>query len=526
MASRNPYQLDPYFASGLQNLTNALIGSPETDYQVSRTKYTDAQTNRINTLLPHEENQLLADIGRLNATAGNQTAQAGNWNAKTAQVDALNKAATTLSQDPAFQSIATAILGLPEGQTLSPEAAAAYALSLVSGGNPDQRANALETIGKGKNNRLAESLILSGTDDQAQKGALYFAPQGGEFQNPGFAETKLADTLEKDIDVANIQATADVDVAEVNRTSAVDVAEIQAASAEEIAADDREYEKGWREYAADADAEAKRDVANIQNEQDQRRLDAEVKWRSENNIVVDDNLMVFSPDAAKKYGVTSYIETGEGTKVLAIDTSAATGNGPPKLKVKIGDQIVHIEQQYIDKMPIEEVNGELVWTPGASTQTPGGGNSPTSRNTFVMQNLTEQDAVRLSETIKDRMGALDGLPTNIKMGVADQILKDIDAAIGKAKSKGRDLLVQEAYNQVASPVINSGVITLGRMNPAVSNIVVPQFYHEKWTKMGQTVGNTIQGEVFTEENYRNAIRNNAKALGYNDRQIKQILESY
>jgi hypothetical protein len=526
MASRNPYQLDPYFASGLQNLTNALIGNPETDYQVARTKYTDAQTNEINELLPFKKDQYTADIGRLNATASNQTAQAGNWNAKTAQTEALNSAATTLSQDPVFQSIASAILGIPEGQSLSPEASAAYALSLVSGGNPDQRANALETIGRGKNNRLAESMILSGDDDQAQLGALYFAPQGGEFQNPGFAEDKVEATLDKDRDVAKIQAGADVDVANVNKSSAIEVAKIQTTSAEQIAADDREYEKGWREYAADADADAKRDVANTQSAQDQRRLEAEIQWREENNIVVDDNLMVFSPEAGKKYGITSYIETGEGTKVLAIDTSAATGNGPRKLKVRIGDEIVHIEQQYADKMPIEEVNGELVWTPGGSTQTPSGSGNPTSRTNMVMQNLTEENVSDLSSTIKDRMVALEGLPPNVMMGVSDQIIKDIDAAIGKAKANGRELLVQEAYNQIASPVINSGVIELGRMNPAVSNIVVPQFYNEKWARMGQTVGNTINGEVFTEENYRNAIRNNAKALGYNDRQIKQILESY
>ena len=61
--ARNPYQLDPYFAQGLANLTTALIGNPETDYQVAR-------TNRINTLLPLEQQQIQSNI------AGNKASQA------------------------------------------------------------------------------------------------------------------------------------------------------------------------------------------------------------------------------------------------------------------------------------------------------------------------------------------------------------------------------------------------------------------------------------------------------------------
>ena len=37
--------MDPFLAQGFSNLTKALIGDPETDYQVAR-------TNRVNTLLP------------------------------------------------------------------------------------------------------------------------------------------------------------------------------------------------------------------------------------------------------------------------------------------------------------------------------------------------------------------------------------------------------------------------------------------------------------------------------------------
>lgn len=54
--------MDPLLAQGFSNLTKALIGDPETDYQVAR-------TNRVNELLPLEKQQMQAQIGGTNASA-------------------------------------------------------------------------------------------------------------------------------------------------------------------------------------------------------------------------------------------------------------------------------------------------------------------------------------------------------------------------------------------------------------------------------------------------------------------------
>ena len=59
--------MDPYLSQGFSSLTKALIGDPETDYQVSR-------TNRINELLPLEKQQIQAQIG--NSDAGASAARA------------------------------------------------------------------------------------------------------------------------------------------------------------------------------------------------------------------------------------------------------------------------------------------------------------------------------------------------------------------------------------------------------------------------------------------------------------------
>ena len=54
--------MDPMLAQGFSSLTKALIGDPETDYQVAR-------TNRVNELLPLEKQQMQAQIGGSNASA-------------------------------------------------------------------------------------------------------------------------------------------------------------------------------------------------------------------------------------------------------------------------------------------------------------------------------------------------------------------------------------------------------------------------------------------------------------------------
>ena len=61
--AQNPYQMDPFLAQGFSNLTKALIGDPETDYQVAR-------TNRVNTLLPLEQAQLEAAAAADKSLAG------------------------------------------------------------------------------------------------------------------------------------------------------------------------------------------------------------------------------------------------------------------------------------------------------------------------------------------------------------------------------------------------------------------------------------------------------------------------
>ena len=95
--------MDPLLAQGFSSLTKALIGDPETDYQVAR-------TNRVNELLPLEKQQMQAQIGGSNASAAAARALATLRKAQTltedqrrdplVQLDIANaKAALSLSSE-------------------------------------------------------------------------------------------------------------------------------------------------------------------------------------------------------------------------------------------------------------------------------------------------------------------------------------------------------------------------------------------------------------------------------------------
>jgi hypothetical protein len=394
MPRQNPYQMDPLLAQGFSSLTKALIGDPETDYQVARTGYQNEQTNRLKTLLPFEVESEKGLANQRNSTAGNQASQGRYYDEQAAEKLALNQAATTLSNDTAFQGAAAAVLGLADGATLTPEALQALALTAIGGGNPSQRADALAAIGAGGQNMTAGNLILKGTDNQAQRGALYKAPGGGKYQNPAFAGNELNDTLSNNLDVQKLENQGDIAVAEVNRKSASEVQTI-----------DSEAQKVWEAYSADRKQEADVTVQELQNTQSgveaANRLAAEIQWESENNVIVEDGRMVFSPDAAKKYGVTNTVNLGSAEQpqqMYVIDVSPENKNGIA-VTIEGTDKEIFLEQQYFDKFNVQNRNGIFVIPQGSVTGASKGSGSNNAKS--VSASATKF----LGDTIKTELRA-------------------------------------------------------------------------------------------------------------------------
>jgi len=129
--ARNPYQMDPFLAQGFSNLTKALIGDPETDYQVARTNLTQAQmgTEEARRVLLEaqtlSENELrdpriqseIAEAQRRLADAERLRAQGGLYDSQTTTENMLRPATIQNQQNIARGSLAAALLD--EAKTLT-----------------------------------------------------------------------------------------------------------------------------------------------------------------------------------------------------------------------------------------------------------------------------------------------------------------------------------------------------------------------------------------------------------------------
>lgn len=493
MPRQNPYMMDPLLAQGFSNLTKALIGDPETDYQVSRTGYQDAQTNRLNKLVPFEIESEKGLANQRNSTAGNQAAQGKYYNAQTAEQLALTDAANTLSSDVAFQGAAAAVLGLPEGSKLTPEALQALALTAIGGGNPSQRANALEAIGAGGQNRAAGDFILNGTDDQAQRGALFKAPSGGQYQNPAFAAEALQANNQTDIEQTGITAQATVDAAAINANAT----------------------KAYQNYRSDLQY----GVGGSADREGQRKT-TQAKWEH-NNATLEINVepgkqVVLSPAAGERLGLEP---NDEGLYVLD------GGPKPGSIVVKVGEEDVYLTEADATALGIEKNDAGTYMIPGRPK--PGGGSSasPTSRTTQATQNLTEEMYADLTGFLKERIPAsLGDLPNNVQVGTENYIINQVDNFIGKNPNTP----YMDAYNKVGAPIVSGGLVELGNNNLLRSNIKVPSFFDEKWKSAAAKVGKPVTngGDPYTRDQLVEAITKNATSLGYTPSDISKILESY
>lgn len=110
--ARNPYQLDPFLAQGFSNLTKALIGDPETDYQVAR-------TNRVNELLPLEKQQMQSSIAGNNASAAAANALATLRAAQTLSEEELREPTTQLKIAEAKKVLADVAKTNAQTQTIN-----------------------------------------------------------------------------------------------------------------------------------------------------------------------------------------------------------------------------------------------------------------------------------------------------------------------------------------------------------------------------------------------------------------------
>jgi hypothetical protein len=471
MARQNPYQMDPFLAQGFSSLTKALIGDAETDYQVARTGYANAQTNEINELLPFKKDQYTADIGRLNATAGAQGALAGKYGAETNKTnlesEALSARAAALAAlkaDPAMGSIINSMFNVPDGATINPATLGELAYLSFAEGNANDITQALANIGEGQDTNIARDTVLDSTQPIGERiianAMLGNAPN--ENSNPDFAQTKLDATLQNNLDVQDLE-----------NQGATGVANIEATSREKIAEMDNTAQTAWEEYAADRKKEADIRVQELQNTQSGKeaaaKLKAEIQWESENNIIVEDGVMVFSPDAAKKYGVTNQVNVGTDENpemMFSIDVSRDNKNGVA-VTIEGTDQTIYLDQQYFDKFNVVNKGGKFVIPEGAVNPPSGSKGNPPSVNNTNANSYNELLNIAIDE------GGVE-LPPQMK--------QEILAEASKAQQENNSVIAgQNVINQKLEPIMiedgwTSDIITYPAIIDKIDEIlqVVPE----------------------------------------------------
>jgi len=354
--ARNPYQMDPFLAQGFSNLTKALIGDPETDYQVSR-------TNRVNTLLPYEKAQL-------EAAAAKDNSQAGKFDQETADLLAMSDALNLLASDPIVSQAFIEPLGLPKvtpyGQpiTINPEVTGAMVRAILQGGSPKDRASALDTVGGGRARRFAERQILTGNDTEAGRGALLLDPSGGQYQNPGFALQELQGNLdlgyqesEDDLIADKFSTTqqfgkggqGDRDT-KAKIAGERDVAQIQA-----------DAEKDWQQAVQELENKSALEIAKIEDETKRYDIDQSQKRLKDENVfkqyITVNGEMIVSPELGQKLGIQPDPTTNKYTMSF--------GNTEDMIEVEIENKggtptKVNIAPENIAKLNPITRNGKLV----------------------------------------------------------------------------------------------------------------------------------------------------------------------
>jgi len=381
MATRaNPYAMDPYLQQGISNLTRALIGSAQDDASLAAAKASEAR-------------------------AGYFDAQTEGQNQRNVSDQQLFESGAALAKLPAFQNALVNAMGLSGNiiredfmgppaanqERVSNEGLANLARTFLGNyGNADQMTQALNNIGGAQSSRLAESMILGGNNNQAQRGALMLSPSGGKYQNPGFAQNELTTTDARAGSQDQLQygvgGQGDRDTnaqygvggqgdRDTNarygeggqgdrdniRDNATSVSNNQRDNRTKISMNDADNtaQTAWEEYKADRQLEGKKYDVDSRDTTSVTNNNAEIsfkKWKHNNRdievSVEPGKQVVLSPDAGKMLGLKP---NDQGLYVLD------GGPKPGQVVVKVGKEDVYMDKATAESLGIKQNdNGQYI----------------------------------------------------------------------------------------------------------------------------------------------------------------------
>jgi hypothetical protein len=461
--------MDPLLAQGFSSLTKALIGDPETDYQVSRTGYQNAQTNRLNKLLPYETKSLAAQEAQRLAAAAASTAQGGLYDQKTTdlQTDAANLLA--LSQSPELAGVAASMFDLGEGANLSPEVGQSILYRLFQEGDANSIASALATMGEGQDFNAARGVVLDESADINERiianALLGNAPV--KYSKPDFAQTELEANNQTDLQQTGLTAGATVEAASINAN---------ATTAYQNYKSDLQFGVG-----GSADREGERKTAQAQWEHENATLEINVEPGKQ---------VVLSPKAGERLGLEP---NDEGLYVLD------GGPKPGSIVVKVGEEDVYLTEADAKALGIEKNDAGTYMIPGRANPK-GSGN---------LKTVSTAATKFLGETIKTELGASglevpDSIQLEVRGDAANLIQED-------GNTEAAATFIARALKPVV--ITEQNLVRFGR---PISGFSAPQYVLDQIGKIKEAAQNpsVVPSNILTmlTEDY-----------GYDEDQAKAIM---
>ena len=396
MATQNYFAMDPAISRSVSNLTRALIGSPSDDAASARARYYDAQTVGQNTA--NERDAQLAE-------AGAALASSPQFQSVIAQSMGLNTMQPSFVGPPSADTVRT-------GTDLAANLARTF---LGEYGNAQQMANAADAYGGARSSRLAESMILGGSPDQAQRGALMMAPRGGQYQNPDFAGQQLAAeqaTEQREDDMRfGPGGLGDRDTKAREATN-LEVGKGKNQVAKEVGMDANERRERWEKHKA----EAKAKVDRAKNKAD----DATARYKIDNEPVeinvTPGKMIILDPSTAERIGVKPIIDPDSKFNGLHVLDG---GKKPGDVVVKVGREDVFMDEATAKALNIPKNEDDQYVLPGAGFKTTSSGSGFT---------VASNDDTGLRNTFNAAADEADMPASDIPGGVQDLLVNQATSA--------------------------------------------------------------------------------------------------
>lgn len=490
-------------------LSKAMLGSASDDANIALGKYRDAQTEGQNL----KNRGMSGNLDAINAAAQGNILPRRVANALGYDVNNGNLIQPVLPGEPQMSVPAFGAdqVNMDSGALMTELSNIARSMYGDGTSNANQLSQMVNNIAAAGSNRLAESMILRGTDDQAGRGALMLNPAGGKFQNPKNAVADIANTLTAALDKNQTTLTGKKDETEAkfgeggqgDRDNTRDNQTTKA-----LGLDLTDAKERWNNFKANKELEASKYGDDVQAGVDRdknKAADATVRYRHDNRTVEftvePGKLLVIDPVSAKKAKIP--IQTGGEYKGLYILDG---GEKPGAVQVKVGKGDVYMDEATADALGIDQNDDGQFVIKGAgfkdSSSSDGSGSGSGDEDSLDLQRYNKEwrDTVQFYPAFAD-------VPNHAESAMKKIITEQIKKDMKPVADGGRGMDYTTAYASNADVTIGAGAykVTEG------TNFFVPKYYFDAFVSGNQKNDPETRVISFFRSN-----------LGYSQDQAKRV----